>query len=233
MAAQLRELLLNGDYAPGDKLPPERSMVDQFGVGRSSIREALRMLEAENLVRTVHGVGVLVVDSQSEPVNEEADQSGLRSLLLEGSTVLELLEARRGLEETSAGLAATRLTPQDEKVLREMAAQFEQVESAEDYVALDVEFHLAIARAAKNRILLRLTEDIRQGLVGFSSRGIQMRGRRERATAEHKAIMEAIVARRPGAAKAAMLKHLEESERDLLAVIDRHDGVGNPTQESA
>jgi GntR family transcriptional repressor for pyruvate dehydrogenase complex len=67
VAAQLEQLILRGDFKPGEKLPPERVLSEQFGVGRSSMREALRMVEASGLVRTTHGVGVFVTDSKAKP----------------------------------------------------------------------------------------------------------------------------------------------------------------------
>jgi GntR family transcriptional regulator, transcriptional repressor for pyruvate dehydrogenase complex len=216
VAAQLEELVMKGEYREGDKLPPERVLVDEFGVSRSTVREALRRLEAEGLVRIDHGVGAFVCE------RPEAENWLASLLVLDHSTVPELFEARRALESTTAALAAERLSPAAAGELESLAAQLADSDlSKEGYVELDAALHQAIARATKNRVLTSFAESLREAHVEYSRRVINLRERRKRATHGHQAIVEAILARDPERAREAMIAHLEEAERDLLHEIDQ------------
>src|SRR4051812_18980047 len=114
VAAQLTQLIKKGVYAVGEKLPPERVLSDEFGVSRSSMREAIRSIEASGLVSSTHGVGVFVVS------NAVAPQTGSDLLVFEGFTVPELFEVRRMVERDAAGWAAQRITPAYAEELQEI-----------------------------------------------------------------------------------------------------------------
>lgn len=218
IAAQLQQILLSGEYQAGDKLPSERVLGERFGVGRSSIREALRRLEAEGLVRIVHGVGSFVGDGP------EADSGGnlARFLVLDGSTVPELFEVRRALEGETAARAAERLTASEANELRKILRQLEdKTLSDEVYVEADVALHLTIARATKNTPLIRLLESFEGTLVEYSRRVIKLPGRRERANEGHRAMVEAILARSPSAAYEAVINHIEVVERDIMQHLEK------------
>jgi GntR family transcriptional regulator, transcriptional repressor for pyruvate dehydrogenase complex len=216
VAAQLEELVMKGEYREGDKLPPERVLVDEFGVSRSTIREALRRLEAEGLVRIDHGVGAFVCE------RHEAENPLVSLLVLDQSTVPELFEARRALESTTAALAAERLSPAAASELESLASQLaDEALSPAAYVELDVALHQAIARATKNRVLMELAESLREAHVEYSRRVIDLQERRRRATHGHRAIVDAILARDPARAREAMIAHLDEAEQDLLQAIDQ------------
>src|SRR5579875_2219495 len=103
VAAQLERLITSGRYAPGEKLPPERVLAEEFGVGRSSMREALRMVEAAGLLRTVHGIGVFVASN----ARRAAALSEL--LMFDDFTIANLFEVRLTIEPAAAALAARRI----------------------------------------------------------------------------------------------------------------------------
>jgi GntR family transcriptional regulator, transcriptional repressor for pyruvate dehydrogenase complex len=214
LAAKIEELVMNGEYAAGEKLPPERVLVDSFGVSRSTVREALRRLEAEGVIRIEHGVGAFVRERRESP-------DWLGSLLvLDRLTVPELFEARRALESDNAALAAERLSPAAAGELESLVNQLANQDISQDeYVELDVALHLAIARATKNRVLIGLSESLREAMVEYSHRVIGFSGRRERATHGHRKIVDEIVARNPDHARKAMVAHLEEAEQDLLREV--------------
>lgn len=128
VAAQLERLITDGGFALGDRLPAERVLAEQFGVGRSSMREALRMVEALGLVRTDHGVGVFVV----RPEKQEPSASQL--LLFDEFTVGDLFEVRLPMEEKAASLAARRVTPATATRLQEL------LEAASDPHLSDAQF---------------------------------------------------------------------------------------------
>lgn len=218
VAAQMQRILISGEYQAGDKLPSERVLGERFGVGRSSIREALRRLEADGLVRIVHGVGTFVSDGR-----EAGGQSALATLLvLDGITVPELFEARRALEGETAAQAAERLTESEGGRLREILRQLEdETLSDETYVETDVALHLAIAQATKNKVLIRLLESLKGILIEYSMRVITLPGRRDTANEGHRTMVEAILSHDSSAARAAIIDHLEAVEREIVEHLGR------------
>lgn len=221
VAAQLQRLLAE-EYQAGDKLPAEKVLGEWFGVGRSSIREALSLMEAEGRVQIVHGVGTFVTDGPKASAN---GSGGL--LVLEQSTVPELFEARRALESETAMRAAERLTASGEKELQELLGQLCDGKISDDvYVQADVALHSAIARATNNRVLVQLFGSLESQLVEYSRRVIWLSGRRETANEGHRAMVEAILARDQSAAREAVIEHLEAVERDIAHELGRGEVEG-------
>ncbi|MCW2904360.1 MAG: hypothetical protein JWO67_6625 [Streptosporangiaceae bacterium] len=214
VAAQLKRLITRGEYKPGDKLPSERVLAEQFGVGRSSMREAIRMVEANGLLRTDHGVGVFVVSNTNTS----------HLLVFDDFTVPELFEARMALEPEAASLAAKRITPQEmtelERILGELA---DPGLTDDEFIKLDTSLHRAIVSATKNTLLQRLLEIIEPLFFAYSRRVIQLPGRRAHARAGQEKIVEAIIGRRARDARAAVVRHIRDVERDIteqIAAID-------------
>lgn len=214
-AAQLEQLIRAGVYSGGDKLPPERELSEELAVGRSSMREALRVLEARGLVTIVHGVGVFVEEAHSEI-------DGLAHfLVLEECTIPELFEVRRALECAAAALAAKRIAQSDAVRLKAtLVACNDPGLSDAGFIEKDAELHLAIMLATRNNLLIRIYESTRRLFVEYSVRVMQLPGRRASAKREHAAIVDAIVSKRPAAAQAAMRAHLEAVEHDIVAYLD-------------
>lgn len=222
VAAQLEEMITRGDYATGDKLPPERALADEFGIGRSSMREAIRVVEANGLLRTDHGIGVFVVRNTRRP----ADLSQL--LIDEEFTVQELFEVRLSLERDAAGLAAQRITATEVAELEGIiAAAADSGLSDDGFVALDAELHRTIARITKNTLLLRLFDTVAPLLVTYSHQVIGLSGRRKTAHAGHCAIVDAVVGNQVRDARSAVVRHIREVERDILEDI-RQTAAGDP-----
>lgn len=216
VAAELEQLIKDGTYAPGAKLPSERILSAQFGVGRSSMREALRALEAVGLVTISHGLGVFVSERGRTGGGGFAD-----FLMLEDTTIPALFEVRRALECPAAALAAKRATAVDVSKLEEILAVLEDRSLADaEYVQKDAELHLAIMQATRNNLLIRIYESTRHLFLEYSGRVIQLPGRRSTAQGGHAEIVAAVVARRPQAAQNAMSAHLEAVERDIVAYLD-------------
>ncbi|HEV7823580.1 MAG TPA: FadR/GntR family transcriptional regulator [Mycobacteriales bacterium] len=219
VAAQLEQLITGGEYQTGDKLPPERVLAEQFGVGRSSMREALRLVEANGLVRTEHGVGVFVVGTSKR-------LPGLSELLfVDDFTVPELFEVRLPLEREAAGLAARRITPADVAELeRIIAAAADPGLSDEQFIALDAELHRTIAKASHNRLLVKLIGSIEPFFFSYSHRVIGLPGRRVVAHAGHCKIVDAIVGKRVRDAQNAAVSHIREVEQDIVKHLEQARG---------
>src|SRR5690348_10684785 len=139
---------------PGDTLPPERELTESFGVGRSSIREALRMLESQGVITSANG-GTFVVAQAANPLN-----SSLRLVftLDEQTGIHDLFELRRIIDCEAAALAAERRTDAHLEAMDSAIAEMEESLHADAhgdrFIDADLRFHLAVAEATGNRMLL-------------------------------------------------------------------------------
>jgi GntR family transcriptional repressor for pyruvate dehydrogenase complex len=216
VAQQITEMMRDGLLKPGDRLPPERELAETFQVSRSSLRDAIRVLEVMGLVTPRQGEGTIVCD-----VSAESLMSPLSSMLLhKRELVSELLDLRRMIEPPLAGRAATRATPEElfrlEDILRRQKAKVDRGELA---VEEDSEFHYAIAEAAKNTVVLRVVDVFMDLLRESRARSLQVQGRLQKSFAGHQLIFRAIKRRNAVAAEVAMRRHIEEIERIVLRRI--------------
>ncbi|WP_223009260.1 FadR/GntR family transcriptional regulator [Streptomyces sp. ST1015] len=160
---RLRERIVAGEWAVGARLPGETSLAAALGVGRSTVREALRGLAGEGFVRARQGAGVFVVSA--EPVGEEW-ASRLRK-----AAVRDVYEVRMAVETHAARLAAARRTEGDLVVIEGALAARRAAASGDDraFVEADIAFHAAVVAAAHNPVLVGLFGDfvpvLREGLV--------------------------------------------------------------------
>jgi GntR family transcriptional repressor for pyruvate dehydrogenase complex len=200
VARKLESLIVAGECEVGSKLPNEKVLAEQFGVGRSSMREAVRTLEAAGFLRSAHGVGVFVVTDRPAP--GRIDQS-----LLGGITMSDLFETRMAIESKAAELAARRLTDHHAELLRSIVAAAAVPDISErEFVELDGRLHRQVAEASGNPLLLHVWESIAPQFEEYSHKVIGMAGRLQRAHADHCGIVDAIIERDPE--RAARLAHL-------------------------
>ena len=209
VAAQIQQLIASGTLRPGDRLPNERELAAKFGVGRSSLRDAIRTLEVMGIVESRHGSGTVVRD-----LSTDALVVPLASVLAQKrELVAELLDVRRMIEPALAARAAANATEAElshlEDVLRR---QEEKVRRGERSIEEDSEFHYAIALAARNTVVLKVLDVLMDLLRESRARSLQVPGRPERSCAGHRRILRAIKRRDGPAAEAAVRKHLKEIE---------------------
>ena len=214
IADQLRAGMLSGEYAVGSRLPAERELAVQLGVSRPSVREALIALEVEGWVevRTGSGIYVLARSQSSKGTPVAAAEWG----------PLELIRARRVVEGETAALAATLARPEH------LAAMDQALQTMREEAALgqpplegDRAFHSAIVQACGNAVLVETVHsfwDARRGPL-FTRLGGYFETPRSWRTAlkEHQAILAAIRAQDPAAARAAMHAHMDKSHHRLNA----------------
>lgn len=211
VADQLRDLVIGGSIGPGDRLPAEADLATKFGVSRSTIREALRVLGSEGLFRTTRGVSGGTFVAETDP-GAVSDYLETRLGLLSGHeaiTVAELLEARQLLEVPAARLAAER---RSEEQLEEMRLSIER-ERAESERGPRFEhhhhFHVALLSAAQNRLLDMMTVPV------FRVIRARFLGDRPNSSFwqdvdhDHDTILERIEAGDADGAAGAMAEHLE------------------------
>jgi GntR family transcriptional repressor for pyruvate dehydrogenase complex len=212
----LEQAIASGALWPGEKLPSERSLAEQFGVSRAVVREALRALDATGLVEVRSGAGAFVSRSGGDALRDSW-ASWLRS---NQDEVLELISVRRALEQLAARRAAERATVRDVRELRRVCKLFEdqlrqvrpdQVRLAE----LDVEFHQRIARIGGGKVVPRLVDEV-AAVVGNSRRITFARPGPTRAVAaDHRRIVKAIERHDPNRAAEALAAHMTTIERTL------------------
>jgi GntR family transcriptional repressor for pyruvate dehydrogenase complex len=210
LAQRLLDRIASGEIAGGDPLPSERELVERFGVGRSSVREALRVLESKGLIHQ-KGKGRFVAAQPQNPLN-----SSLQVLLeLQEVSRDELFEVREVLEGETAAFAAERRTDEDVLAIAgTIDAMVAGLDSAERYIDGDLQFHLAIARASRNRIALHMMHAIREILRRSLLALYEVPGGPAGSVAHHRLILEAIVARDPDAARERMREHLRVVARE-------------------
>lgn len=208
VADQLRELITAGALAPGQRLPTEAALAEQFGVSRATVREALRLLSAHNLVRTQKGVGggsyvnVPTVAHVSQLVSSNLG-------LMRGELSLDaLLEARELLEVPAAGLAADRLRPEDLEGLRASIPSDPLSLTVDEQFAHNREFHFRLVRAAGNPILSIAAQPIFVVLQTHLRRAELPQQTHSAINHEHREILDALEARNSDAARDAMRRHL-------------------------
>ncbi len=170
IVSQLRELILNGSFAVGDKIPPERELAERLGVNRGSLREAIKSLELIGLVRTRQGDGTRVTDFMRTAGIELVSHLLLRGGEAPDLALLgEVLEFRVSFGRECARLAATRATPEQLARLREVAARNDAPDvDAVTMLRNDFDFYVELAAAAKNRVLLLLLNTIRGAVETYA-----------------------------------------------------------------
>jgi len=196
---------------PGDTLPSERELAERYRVGRSSVREALRMLESRGLIES-RGSGAFVVAPWRNPFQEPL------SLVVAGEDVdrTQLFEVRRMLEAEAAALASARRSVGDLELLHEATDAMERsLESPDDFVAADIRFHLVLAEATGNRLLLHLMQAIRERLTEMFGTVYRFPGGPARSIAQHRLITQAVEAEDGERARQLMTKHITRVEQEL------------------
>jgi DNA-binding FadR family transcriptional regulator len=206
---QLRELIGNGEYAPGARLPAERELARELGVSRPSLREALIALEIEGLLEVRVGSGIYVTPPDGRARHAPpADASG----------PFEVIRARRLIEGECAALAARHATPVQLRALRTAHASMrKEARRSHNPLHADRAFHVRIAEAAGNSALELLVQTLWDQRVGPFYRALEkkleypaMAGETLR---EHAAVLAAIVSRDPARARAAMRRHKDLTSR--------------------
>jgi GntR family transcriptional regulator, transcriptional repressor for pyruvate dehydrogenase complex len=218
VAEQIRRHIALRLIPPGESLPSERELATQFGVGRPTIQHAMRLLEADHLVeaRRGRGGGTFV----REPAEDAGAMEELMSRVLRQRKELEeLLVYRRSFEPVVAAEAARSRRRADLTSMWRAIRDMSSARSEPDYMRHDTEFHIAVARATRNRFMEAVIEDIRLRMNDATSLLPESDTWHRRISGEHEAVVEAIEARDADAAKSAMDLHVANSEQGVRAVL--------------
>ena len=219
VVVKLCAMIREGHIRPGERLPSERDLAELFHAGRSSVREALRVLEVSGIIVSRHGSGAYLCDLR------EYDVISPLALLLDatGDIVGDLWEVRIMFEPPLAARAAVRATDPEldalERLLLAQEPMFIQVDALDESLAADREFHVAIARAARNQVAVRVVEMLKHVLHDSRRHFGASSDRRLQAYEGHREILAAIHNRQPQVAYGAMLRHLQDVEAHIVGQL--------------
>lgn len=209
---QIEESVLNGSLKPGDQLPAERDLAQRLGVSRTAVREAVKTLREKGLVEAYSGRGTFVTDGTSQAARQSFD---LMVKIGQQENSPHLAELRLILEPGIAAMAAERAKDEDLAAMREAVAVMERAQKdPEAYIEADLDFHLALAEAVANPLILSLIDSIVGLLREQRIKIFNVEGGPQRGQFHHKRILEAMERRDPEMARSAMRAHLEQVRQD-------------------
>ena len=214
--AQISDALVSGELKPGDRLPPERELAEQFGVSRTVIRDAVKTLAGRGILHVKHGAGIFVTTSEENAIGRLGALSDI--LPLQGVSLRELFEIRKVLEAEGAEWAARRRNDYHLKRLRGILEDaYRNSENIEVLSERDAQFHVAIAEASQNLVLVRVMLTLLDLLVQSRRESLSIPGRAKLSLKDYERIVEEIEAQRHEGARETMLEHLTSVESAGLA----------------
>ncbi len=208
VAVRIQQQILDGELAPGERLPPQRALSETFGVSRASLREALSVLETLGLIDIRPGLGVFVATGAPR----------VRGRIVDSGSARDVYEARMGLEAIAAALASERMSAEARSALAAMVDAMEAAQKRSDLVAMavsDSEFHDAIVQAAGNPLIASLYQSARDAMEQTQRAPMAARETLGETVREHRILLEALTRRDPLAAAEAMRQHIRGSARRL------------------
>ncbi len=215
---QIEESITRGVLKPGDQLPAERELAQQFGVSRTAVREAVRVLSEKGLVEAYSGRGTFVTNGTSQVIRQSLDLM-IKIGQPDGST--HLAEVREILEPGIAALAAIRAEESHISQMREAIDVMDRSRhDADAFIEGDLDFHLALAEAAGNPMILSLIDSIVGLLREQRLRTYYIGGGPERGQFHHKRILEAVEQHDPERAREMMQAHMQQVREDSKIPVD-------------
>ena len=214
--AQISDALVSGELKPGDRLPPERELAEQFGVSRTVIRDAVKTLAGRGILHVKHGAGIFVTTSEENAIGRLGALSDI--LPLQGVSLRDLFEIRKVLEAEGAEWAARRRNDYHLKRLRGILEDaYRNSENIEVLSERDAQFHVAIAEASQNLVLVRVMLILLDLLAQSRRESLSIPGRAKLSLKDYERIVEEIEAQRHEGARETMLEHLTSVESAGLA----------------
>lgn len=217
---KIKDSIIEGELLPGEKLPSERELATRYNVSRTSIREALRVLEVSGIIEIKHGDGTFIKHTNVKKVIEDLSDVIIRT---EDFLIYEMLETRLILESECAYFAALRATSSDlEKIKNSIEDMQLAGKDAELGVLADLQFHYSVAEAAHNSVLLGLVHALgihmKKTIQVTRSHRFAKNGLYQETLNEHKEIFLAISQRDADTAKQLMFSHISKIRQEMSEV---------------
>ncbi len=214
---QIEKRIVDGELNAGDKLPSERELAKQFGVSRTSVREAMKALVLRGLIEVTPGRGTYITDQTSKALRNSLNlmvQVGKRA------TNKYLIELREILEPEIAAIAASRAIPENLTVMREAVDIMDRsMDDIGAYVEADLDFHLALAESIQNPLILSLLDSLIGELREQRFRSAKVEGALHRGQPNHKAVLAAIEKKDAESARRIMAAHMEQVRMDIETAL--------------
>lgn len=215
---EIRNSIFKGDLKPGDRLPSERTLAEQLNVSRTSVREAIKLLSAENLVEVRHGHGTFIASRNPEELIENFS----KHVFIPPSTLRDLFEIRLVLETQAVKWAIERCPKEQLEKLFAIVEQTEQQILADpglNYAVLSEQdnlFHQELTKAAGNEVMVRIMNGLLDLLCEVRLRAVQVDNRPLKSLKEHKDIALALLNKDQQKATTAIIHHLQNVATDIL-----------------
>jgi len=218
VAEQIRRHISLRLIKPGESLPAERELAGMFGVGRPTIQQALRMLEAAGMVESRRGRSGGTFVTRLDNDSHAADGLILR-VLRSRKELEDLLQYRSLIEPVVARVAAESRKASDIKAMRKAIQSMTAATTEPDYIRHDTDFHIAVGRATGNAVLTHAIEEMRMKLNDAMTLLPESDVWHRRISREHEALLEAIERSDADEAERVMEQHVANSEQSLRAVL--------------
>lgn len=215
---QIKNEILSGAYKIGDRIPTEKDLCQQLGVGRSTVREALRMLKALGFIEVKQGKGAFIIKTSEDSDEKIRDWFSKNKIEL-----IDFIQVRMSLEPLAVRLFIERASDEQINNIDRILVLFENATesgNALDLALLDEAFHTAIAEASGNNLLIMLNRTIVEFFREYRVRSFAVKKNIKNALEPHRKIMQAIRARDSDAAAQAMIDHLKLSMTDINRVVE-------------
>lgn len=223
--------ILNGELLPGDQLPPETELLQETGVSRTTMREAIKLLVSKGLVEAKPKSGTRVCPSTDWSLLDPTvlrwqfdNRDDLEELLL-------LFEIRRLIEPEAAALAAARGT---EAKRQAIGVAYDALEKSSEtqinLIEADVAFHLSVLNAAENKYLLALATVIEMAIKATARFSRLRPGGLQHSLPMHKTVYDSIISQRPEVARAHMRAMIDDAQEDMRMVLERREASVRPTK---
>lgn len=220
ISRQLGERILDGNLQPGELLPDENALCDEFGVSRTVIREAVKMLVAKGFLEVKQRVGTRVQDVGHWQMLDRDVLMWHQSLTIEDERLISLMELRQSIEPDAARYAAARRSDQQMAAIQHAVDQMQaKVSNNSEYVLADARFHIAVLRAANNRYFDSLENVIFAGLMLSIRLTNPDETMNQTSVPLHQAIADAIASNDADGAYERMKDHLADAAKRLSMVV--------------
>lgn len=218
---ELMKYIMQKPVEPGQKIPNEFELAKQFGVGRSTIREAVKGLVSRGILEVRRGSGTYVINTNSF----EDDPLGLGKMEDKYKMALDLFEVRLMIEPEIASLACRNASEEELRKLKKLCDETEQLyRGGHNHINKDIEFHTCIAHCSKNQVVETLVPVINTAVYTFAN--LTHRLLKEETLETHRAITDAILKRDSVGARCAMMMHLTYNRQTIMRLIEERERKG-------